>query len=137
MVVKDIWENGAVPEKAVMLLNGDADVKVCLGTSLRESQLTRLLAPQHHANTLSVDRKIRRHVDRKSGLAVEILRKHFDEVLQTRLDAPSKPLSAEQEAWFGLMEEALVSVAAAEEKKANSKTDKPAVTINVVRPTAL
>ena len=92
---------------------------------------------QHSANTLSIDRKIRRHVDRKSGLAIEILRKHFDDVLQARLDAPSSPLSAEQDAWFRLMEEALASGAAAEEKRMNSKIDKPSVSISVVRPTAM
>ena len=90
---------------------------------------------QHVANSLSVDRKIRRHVDRKSGLAIELLRARFDELLQARLDAPTQPLSERQQAWFRLLEEALASEAEQERLKAAAgvKADKPAVAISVVK----
>ena len=84
---------------------------------------------------LSIDRKIRRHVDRKSGLAIELLRTHFDELLQARLDAPTQPLSERQQAWFRLLEGALASESEQERLKAaaGGRSDKPAVAINVVK----
>lgn len=88
---------------------------------------------QHSANILSVDRKIRRHVDRKSGFAIQSLREHFEDILQARLDAPAKPLGPTQELWFGLLEEALASAGPADERRSSNKVDKPAVSISVVK----
>lgn len=80
-----------------------------------------------------MDRKIRRHLDRKSGIAIEKLRGHFETILQARLDHPAEPLSSEQQVWFRLLEEALASDGAQDPRSGN-KSSKPAVSISVVKP---
>ena len=74
-------------------------------------------------------------MDRKSGLATELLRTRFDELLQARLDAPTQPLSERHESWFRLLEEALASESEQERLRAaaGGRADKPAVAINVVK----
>lgn len=84
---------------------------------------------QHYAHSASIDRKIRRRVDRKIGLAVDQLRLHFDDILAARLKSPDKPLSEQHSKWFQLLEESLTTPKDDEQAKA-----KKPMSVNIVRP---
>lgn len=114
-----------------MLLSGDADVKVGLNTYrlILEAELIDLL--QHFASSTSIDRKIRRHTDRKTGLAIEQLRQNYESLLQTRLSAPSAPLTDVQASWFALLQESLTFNDKSNE--VNGLQDRDRIAVNVVK----
>lgn len=85
---------------------------------------------QHFANSVSIDRKIRRNVDTKTGYAIDLLRARFDEILQARLKAPAKALPEQQAKWFALLEESLRTP---NEESAKGRPDRPSMAVNVVK----
>lgn len=90
-----------------------------------------LVILQHFASTISIDRKIRRRVDRKTALAVDLLRERFEEVVQARLNKPSATLAPRQEAWFALVEEALASREQVD--RLNGRSEKPTMAVSVIK----
>ncbi|GAA6031102.1 hypothetical protein JCM8097_004004 [Rhodosporidiobolus ruineniae] len=86
-----IWESGAVDERAVYLLCGNADFQL----------------PAH---SLSIDRKIRtRLYDPQTLLALKLLREKWTQLFQRKMKDPSAPLDPKHEPWLALMREALES----------------------------
>ena len=84
---------------------------------------------QHYAHSMSIDRRVKRHVERETGLAINLLRSNFESIMQAKLKAPDKPLPQHLAKWFELLEEAIST-------PKDDKELKPVVPINlnIIRP---
>lgn len=58
---------------------------------------------------MSIDRKIRVHLEPKTAIAFSILRRRFDQHFTSRMKNPSLVGSADNAVWMDLMKEALVT----------------------------
>ena len=92
-----VWENGSVDEKAILLLCGEADIKL-------------------PAQSISLDRKIRYQATSKAAMSLKILRGQFQHLFQLRMKSPDTALSGEDAVWWELIEGTL--------KKEDAEADK-------------
>lgn len=99
-----VWESGAVDERAVYLLCGNADFQL----------------PAH---SLAIDRKIRVHLEPKTALAMKLLRQKFNQLFNTCMRDPTQAMSAESMQWLELVKESLVTKKQAQLPRA-SETEK-------------
>lgn len=93
-----VWECGSVEEKAILLLCGDADVKL-------------------PAQSISIDRKIRYAATPKAAMAMKVLRGHFQSLFQLRMKHPQQALQGADAEWWQFIENSLKSEEAEEEKQ--------------------
>ncbi|KAH9810275.1 P-loop containing nucleoside triphosphate hydrolase protein, partial [Melampsora americana] len=83
-----VWESGVVDEKAIFLLCGEADFKLC-------------------AQAVILDSKIKASMNPKTLLSLKILRQRFQALFNQKMKNPSKPFSEKQQRWFDLIVAAL------------------------------
>lgn len=83
-----VWESGVVDEKAIFLLCGEADFKLC-------------------AHSVTLDSKIKASMTPKTLLSLKILRQRFQTLFNQKMKNPSKPFSEKQQRWFNLIVAAL------------------------------
>lgn len=96
-------------EKAILLLCGDADVKL-------------------PAQSIAIDRKIRYTATPKAAMAMKVLRSHFASLFQLRMKHPQQTLQGVDAEWWNFIESSLKSEEAEEEKQ-KRQDEKPRMKI--------
>ncbi|BGP39119.1 hypothetical protein JCM10449v2_003057 [Rhodotorula kratochvilovae] len=111
-----VWESGAVDERAVYLLCGNADFQL----------------PAH---SISIDRKIRTRLeDPKSAVAIKLLREKWRELFNRKMRDPTAPLDPKHAPWLALVVEAFRSPKREEEEdKKGRKAEKQQVKLSLTR----
>ena len=85
------WETGAVDDRALILMCGDADFKVrCFPLVLHDGSLTRRLPRKITSSSLYIDRQRIRFVvpDAKSLLALRVLREQLSRLINASFRSP-------------------------------------------------
>ncbi|GAA6051223.1 hypothetical protein JCM3770_005879 [Rhodotorula araucariae] len=111
-----VWESGAVDERAVYLLCGNADFQL----------------PAH---SISIDRKIRTRLeDPKSAVAIKLLREKWRELFNRKMRDPTAPLDPKHAPWLALVVEAFRSPKREDdEEKKGRKAEKAQVKLSLTR----
>ncbi|GAA5857787.1 hypothetical protein JCM9279_000747 [Rhodotorula babjevae] len=111
-----VWESGAVDERAVYLLCGNADFQL----------------PAH---SISIDRKIRTRLeDPKSAVAIKLLREKWRELFNRKMRDPAAPLDPKLAPWLALVVEAFRSPKREDDdEKKGRKAEKAQVKLSLTR----